>query len=167
MAGKESVKKQGKLVYFILAITIVIVTVLTIFQVEFVKMRTRKSVAESYEEDCRKITDAYTNVVCIRLSEYIKQMRMYIEADITKTEDPVQIQKWLIDNQQFVDDDFCATFYYDVESKKSYFSNEFILQADDKPYIKNASFRSDYYISDIYFSNYTDYPVFIVEVRII
>ena len=136
MAGKESVKKQGKLVYFILAITIVIVTVLTIFQVEFVKMRTRKSVAESYEEDCRKITDAYTNVVSIRLSEYIKQMRMYIEADITKTEDPVQIQKWLIEHTSSRTPDFDRIGF--IDSKGDFYNDQNkITNVKDRIYFKS------------------------------
>ena len=73
----QNSKKQGKLVYYILAITVVIVALLSSLQVLVVKERTKKSVASSYEEDCKKITEAYTNVVSIRLSEYIKQMRMY------------------------------------------------------------------------------------------
>ena len=80
---RDENKRQGKLVYYIVAIVVVIVFVLTFLQVVVVKERTKKSVANSYEEDCRKITEAYSDVVSIRLSEYIKQMRMYTEADIT------------------------------------------------------------------------------------
>ena len=111
--AKDKTKKQGKLVYYILAITILIVSILSVFQIEFVKMRTKKSVASSYEEDCRKITDAYANVVSIRLSEYIKQMRMYTEADVTQTEDPVQIQKWLISHTKSRTPDFDRIGYID------------------------------------------------------
>ncbi len=105
--------KQGKLLYFILAITIVIVTALTVVQIHVVRKRTEKSVANSYAEDCTKITDAYTNVVSIRLSEYIKQMRMYTEADITQTSDPVQIQKWLIAHEKSRTPDFDRIGYID------------------------------------------------------
>lgn len=95
---EQNEKKQGKLVYYIIAITFLIIAVLSSLQVLVVKERAKKSVAASYEENCRRITDAYADVVSIRLSEYIKQMRMYTEADVTKTVDPVEIQSWLIEH---------------------------------------------------------------------
>jgi len=106
-------KKQGKLVYFIVAITVVIVAVLSTLQIIVVKERTKKSVASSYQEDCYKITDAYTDVISIRLSEYIKQMRMYTEADVTQTADPAEIQTWLIDHADSRTPDFDRIGYID------------------------------------------------------
>ena len=110
---RDENKRQGKLVYYIVAIVVVIVFVLTFLQVVVVKERTKKSVANSYEEDCRKITEAYSDVVSIRLSEYIKQMRMYTEADITQTADPVEIQKWLIAHAPSRTPDFDRIGYID------------------------------------------------------
>lgn len=107
--------KQGKLLYFILGITIIIVAILSSLQIHVVRKRTEKSVANSYTEDCQKITDAYSNVVSIRLSEYIKQMRMYTEADITQTSDPVQIQKWLIAHANSRTPDFDRIGYIDAK----------------------------------------------------
>ena len=128
-------KKQGKLVYYILAITILIVSALSVFQIEFVKMRTKKSVASSYEEDCRKITDAYANVVSIRLSEYIKQMRMYTEADVTQTEDPVQIQKWLISHTKSRTPDFDRIGY--IDDKGDFYNDQNkITNVKDRIYFK-------------------------------
>lgn len=103
---EQNEKKQGKLVYYIIAITFLIIAVLSSLQVLVVKERAKKSVAASYEEDCRRITDAYADVVSIRLSEYIKQMRMYTEADVTKTVDPVEIQSWLIEHASSRTPDF-------------------------------------------------------------
>ena len=104
--AKQNKKQQGKLVYYIVTITVVIVAVLSVLQVFVVKERTKKSVASSYEENCKKITEAYTEVVSIRLSEYIKQMRMYTEADITQTADPHEIQAWLVAHEKSRTPDF-------------------------------------------------------------
>ena len=134
MQKKE--KKQGKLLYFIVAITILIVAVLSTLQVHVVRLRTRKSVASSYEEDCKKITDAYTNVVSIRLSEYIKQMRMYTDADITKTADPVQIQKWLVDHTSVRTPDFDRIGYID-EKGDFYNDQNKITNVKDRIYFKS------------------------------
>jgi len=106
-------KKQGKLVYFIVAIIIVIVAVLNTLQIVVVKERTKKSVSSLYEEDCHKITDAYTDVVSIRLSEYIKQMRTYTEADVTQTANPKEIQAWLIEHEGSRTPDFDRIGYID------------------------------------------------------
>ena len=110
---KSSQTRTGRLAHFIIAVTVVVVAVLSAFQVFVVKERAKKSIASSYEEDCRKITDAYANVVSIRLSEYIKQMRMYTEADITRTADPALIQPWLIAHEKSRTPDFDRIGYID------------------------------------------------------
>ena len=128
-------KKQGKLVYYIVFITILIVVTLSLLQVNVVKLRTRKSVALSYEEDCRKITDAYSNVVSIRLSEYIKQMRMYTEADVTQTADPYQIQNWLVAHTKSRTPDFDRIGYID-EKGDFYNDQKKITNVKDRIYFK-------------------------------
>lgn len=109
----KNTEKQGKLVYYILGITVAIITVLTALQVIIVETRAKHSVAESYEETSLKITDAYTNVVSNKLGEYIKQMRMYTEADVTQTEDPEQIQEWLVSHASSRTPDFDRIGYID------------------------------------------------------
>ena len=113
MNEKTKTKKQGKLVYYIVGITVVIVAALTSVQILVVKDRTKQSVAYSYEINCRKISEAYADVVSIRLSEYIKQMRMYTEADVTQTEDPHQIQEWLVAHAKSRTPDFDRIGYID------------------------------------------------------
>jgi methyl-accepting chemotaxis protein len=128
-------KKQGKLVYYIVAITIVIVVLLNTLQVNVVKVRTKKSVAVSYEEDCRKITDAYANVVSIRLSEYLKQMRMYTDADITKTQDPVQIQKWLVEHANVRTPDYDRIGF--IDAKGDFYNDQNkVTNVKDRIYFK-------------------------------
>ena len=129
----QNPKKQGKLVYYILAITVVIVAVLSALQVLVVKERTKKSVASSYEEDCKKITEAYTNVVSIRLSEYIKQMRMYTEADITQTANPREIQAWLVEHEKSRTPDFDRIGYID-EKGDFYNDQKKITNVVDRDY---------------------------------
>ena len=128
-------KKQGKLVYYIVGITVVIVAVLTSLQIYIVNARTKESVASSYEENCLKITDAYSNVVSIRLSEYIKQMRMYTEADITQTADPRQIQEWLIEHAKSRTPDFDRIGYIDANGD-FYNDQNKVTNVKDRIYFK-------------------------------
>ena len=128
-------KKQGKLVYYIVGITVVIVAVLTSLQIYIVNARTKESVASSYEENCLKITDAYSNVVSIRLSEYIKQMRMYTEADITQTADPRQIQEWLIEHAKSRTPDFDRIGY--IDAKGDFYNDQNkVTNVKDRIYFK-------------------------------
>ena len=128
-------KKQGKLVYYIVGITVVIVAVLTSLQIYIVNARTKESVASSYEENCLKITDAYSNVVSIRLSEYIKQMRMYTEADITQTADPHQIQEWLIEHAKSRTPDFDRIGY--IDAKGDFYNDQNkVTNVKDRIYFK-------------------------------
>ena len=128
-------KKQGKLVYYIVGITVVIVAVLTSLQIYIVNARTKESVASSYEENCLKITDAYSNVVSIRLSEYIKQMRMYTEADITQTADPRQIQEWLVEHAKSRTPDFDRIGY--IDAKGDFYNDQNkVTNVKDRIYFK-------------------------------
>ncbi len=128
-------KKQGKLVYYIVGITVIIVAALTSLQIFVVTNRTKLSVAREYEENCLKITDAYSNVVSIRLSEYIKQMRMYTEADITQTGDPHQIQEWLIAHAGSRTPDFDRIGY--IDAKGDFYNDQNkITNVKDRIYFK-------------------------------
>lgn len=133
MANKT--KKQRKLIFYIGSITVIIVVVLSLLQIKLVKIQTRKSVAASYEEDCRKITDAYSNVISIRLSEYIKQMRMYTEADVNTTRNPVEIQNWLIQHASSRTPDFDRIGF--VDSKGDFYNDQNkITNVVDRVYFK-------------------------------
>jgi len=128
-------KKQGKLVYYIIGITVIIVAVLTSLQIFVVTERTKKSVATDYEENCLKITDAYSNVVSMKLSEYIKQMRMYTEADVTQTENPVEIQEWLVEHAKSRTPDFDRIGY--IDPKGDFYNDQNkITNVKDRIYFK-------------------------------
>ena len=128
-------KKQGKLVYYIVGITVIIVAVLTSLQIFVVNARTKQSVSSSYEENSLKITEAYSNVVSIRLSEYIKQMRMYTEADVTQTENPVEIQEWLVEHAKSRTPDFDRIGY--IDPKGDFYNDQNkITNVKDRVYFK-------------------------------
>ncbi len=137
-----SKKRQGKLVAVIIGIILLIIVVFNTLQVSLVTHFTRKAVAHSYEEDCKKITEAYTNVVSIRLSEYIKQMRMYTEADITQTADPEQIQQWLIAHASSRTPDFDRIGYID-EKGDFYNDQNKITNVIDRDYFLNVVKRGN------------------------
>ena len=128
-------KKQGKLVYYIVGITVIIVAALTSLQIFVVTNRTKLSVASDYEENCLKITDAYSNVVSMKLSEYIKQMRMYTEADVTQTENPVEIQEWLVEHAKSRTPDFDRIGY--IDQKGDFYNDQNkITNVKDRIYFK-------------------------------
>ncbi|MCR5285019.1 MAG: HAMP domain-containing protein [Treponema sp.] len=128
-------QKQGKLVYYIVTITILIVAVLTSLQILFINGRTKKSFGASYEESSLKITDAYSNVVSMKLSEYLKQMRMYTEADITQTTDPLQIQQWLIAHEKSRTPDFDRIGF--IDQKGDFYNDQNkITNVKDRVYFK-------------------------------
>ncbi len=134
---KNAKEKQHKLVVYIIAITVLIIAILNTANVLIVRGRTRESVAASYDEDCRKITEAYAEVVSIRLSEYIKQMRMYTEADITKTAAPHEIQNWLIAHEKSRTSDFDRIGYID-EKGDFYNDQNKITNVVDREYFLNV-----------------------------
>lgn len=128
-------KKQKPLVGVIIAITFVVVISLTALQLIFLTSETRKSVAASYSDDCTEIAKAYADTLSTRLSEYIKQMRMYTEADITKTLDPQQIQGWLIAHTSARTPDFDRIGF--IDEKGDFYNDQGkVTQVSDRDYFK-------------------------------
>lgn len=84
-------KKNTKLAFHIMKIVFSIVLVLCTLQTSIIARRARVLTAASYEEEFGKITEGYASTVSSRISEYIKQMRMYTAADIVSTEDSEEI----------------------------------------------------------------------------
>ena len=133
---KRTDRKQGKLVFHIVILIVLIVTLLSVAQVEIVKRNTAHSIAGLYEEDCKRITDAYANVISIRLSEYIKQMRMYTQADITKTYNATEIQQWLIAHESSRTPDYDRIGY--IDEKGDFYNDQGkITNVFDREYFKN------------------------------
>ena len=141
-------KRQGKLIYFIGVIIACIVFVLNTLQVVFATERTKKSVAESYQEDCTKITEAYSEAISIRLSEYIKQLRMYTEAEVTKTADPVLIQQWLIEHTESRSPDFLRIGFIDAKGNFYSDQNKITDVSDRDYYIAIMKNGADTFIDD-------------------
>ncbi|MCR5288495.1 MAG: HAMP domain-containing protein [Treponema sp.] len=126
-------KKRKKLASFIVVIIFFVLVVLITLQSVVITNWTQRSVSKLYEEDCSKISIAYGDLVSTRLSEYIKQMRMYTESDIAKTGDVAEIQQWLIDHVSSRTPDFDRIGFVD-ESGGFYNDQGKLTQVADRDY---------------------------------
>lgn len=102
MIFKKKEQPKKKLVWAIIIVILCVVSVLSVAQTLFITRHVKKAVAYSYEIDCAEITSAYSEVVSRHISEYLKQMRMYTEADIVQevAGDGIQIAEWLVAHEK-------------------------------------------------------------------
>ena len=123
-----------------------------------------KRVEKRYKENCSHILEGYSNAIYFYLENYHTSLSSIYHSELFATGNNDEIHEWLIENVPFVHKDFCTVFYVDMDTNIGYFSQKSVLDLTGRPYI-NASFfeKSNYYVSDIYYSEYSDYPVFIIE----
>ncbi|MBR1638327.1 MAG: GGDEF domain-containing protein [Treponema sp.] len=140
-------------------VIILIVTVLT----NTVMSRSLKNARDSYYESCHKVVEGYSQSIYWYLENYHTSLSSIYNENLFKKENAEDIQKWLIDNLPFIDEDFCI-LYYVTPDGKGYFSNGATVDLSDRSYLKTyTTEKGSLYVTDFITTPYTDYPIFIIE----
>ena len=92
---KNSNRKTSLIGVLIATIALVFIA-LTSLQLILITNYSNKSTAKSYGENCSEITQAYSMMITNRLNMYLREIRYYVDADITNTLDTQQIINWMI-----------------------------------------------------------------------
>ncbi|MFA6857246.1 MAG: methyl-accepting chemotaxis protein [Treponema sp.] len=103
--------KKGHLsIFFVITLGFIILG-LNCVQVLLVSHKTKNSIEQSYIEDCRQITSAYSLALTNRLNEYMNELNQYITADVVHTGDETQIVQWLRSHADIRSKDFDYVFF--------------------------------------------------------
>ena len=122
MAGSDGVsQKKGKIALTIILIICLLFIVLNGTQMVLISYVVKNSVGDSYEVDCREITQAYSLAITNKISTYLKEIRVYVQSDIVQTGDEQAVIDWIADKAskrtpEFNQVGFCTpdgTVWYD------------------------------------------------------
>ncbi len=91
---KKSNRKSSLITVLIATIALVFI-VLTAGQLFLITSYSNKSTGKSYGENCSEITQAYSMMLTNRLNMYLREIRLYVEADVVQTLDVNQIIDWM------------------------------------------------------------------------
>ncbi len=109
-----------------------------------------------YIESCEDVMEGYTNAIYYYLERYHTSLSSVYNDELFYTENYKKIQQWLIDNQKYIHDDMCATFYVSKDGT-AYFSNGVVVDVSNAEYFNHVKkSHEDFYISDIHDSKYVD-----------
>lgn len=145
-----------------MAISVLIMTLVLVLT-SLVMQRTLRTAESQYTETCTQVLEGYANSIRFYLENYHTSLSSIYDRKLFLEGDTKAIQDWLIENIQFVHEDFFVTFYVDADHI-GYFSDGSTENLSDRAYLVDAIFsNADYYVSDIIFSEYNDTPVFIIE----
>lgn len=153
-------KQSKKLVWFVVLSLGVLILVLNTVQIVFLSENTKKSVDNGYTIDCSEIVEGNSRAIQEKLASYMKQMYLYVNADVVKTCDRQAIVDWMIahsdtrssdfDYIMFCQDDGIA--YTDIGTHTDINSRSYF-----KAILKNGQ---DTFIDDPVISKTTGKPVF-------
>jgi methyl-accepting chemotaxis protein len=109
-SASGNLKKNHLVRFFVLTLGLVICG-LNVLQVLFVSQKTKNSVEQSYIEDCKQITAAYSLALTNRMGEYMNELDRYTTASIVETGDEAQIVQWLQTHVNVRSKDFDYVFF--------------------------------------------------------
>ena len=122
------------------------------------------SAQKRYTKTCSLVLEGYSNAIRFYLDNYVTSLRSIYNPELFEKNNPDEIQKWIIQNIPFLSEDFCSVFYVDSDNT-GYFSQGNIINLAGRSYLTDADFSlNDYYVSDVFESEYSEYPVFVIEV---
>ena len=87
--------RKTSLVGVLIATIAFVFIVLNAGQMFMVTQYSNKSTSKSYAENCSQIAQAYSMMLTNRLNMYMREIRLYVEADIVQTLDTNQIINWM------------------------------------------------------------------------
>lgn len=122
-----------------------------------------KASEKRYLDNCAQVLQGYSSGIYYYLENYHTSISSIYNKDLFEEENPQKIQKWIAQNLPFLSEDFFSVFYVDSEFN-GFFSQGNIIDLRNKPYISADNFNdTNYYVSDIYYTDYSSTPVFFIE----
>mgnify|MGYP002855472708 FL=1 len=122
-----------------------------------------KNTEKQYFKSCSQVVEGYSSAIHYYLENYHTALNSIYNEEIFSRGKVKEIHDWIVFSKDYSHEDFCTTFYID-EKYTGYFSQGGIADLYDKPYLQKEELsKNNYYVSDIYYSQYTDEPVFIIE----
>ena len=134
--------KHRKLVHIVMTTALLVVIVLNAVQSLVVGLSAKNSIEKSYQTQCSVIADSYSDTLSTKLSEYIKQLRMYTSAEVNKGQNPAEIQKWLVSIAGKRTPDYDRIGYIDA-SGNFYNDQGKITNVVDRDYFKSIMQRGE------------------------
>ncbi len=117
---------------------------------------------ERYIKSCEDVMEGYSNAIFYYLESYHASLSSVYNEELFYTENYKKIQQWLIDNEQFLHQDICATFYVS-KNGTAYLSNGAVVNVSGTEYFNHVKKSLvKYYISDIHDSKYVDDKVILL-----
>jgi methyl-accepting chemotaxis protein len=110
-ASRYENSKRGHLVTFFVITLGFIILALNCIQVLLVSQKTKTSFEESYIQDCRQITEAYSLALTNRLGGYMNELNQYVTADVSESGNEAQIIQWLRSHADTRSKDFDYVFF--------------------------------------------------------
>ena len=104
---------------------------------------------QRYKESCYEVLESYSASLTWYLENYHTSLNSIYNQKLFSQGTEEEIQKWLIENKEFVHENFYITYFVD-RNGTAFFSDESIKDFSTKSYLTQRSSEiSDYYISDI------------------
>lgn len=162
LKSKRKINQNTLKILSTLAISLIVTMVA--FLLNNIAMKNARKIAQkTYHENCEMILQGYSVGIHHYLDNYRTSLESIYYPQLFANGSAEEIQKWIIQNIQYLSDDFCHVFYVD-SNYQGYFSTGEVVDLRDESYLSPSNFKdTDYYVSDMQYFSMADYPVFFIE----
>ncbi len=158
---KKSNRKTSLIGILIATIALVFI-ILTSGQLFLINRYSNKSTGKSYGENCSEITQAYSMMITNRLNMYIREIRAYVDADITQTLDTNQIISWMCSRSAKKSSNIDAIYFCTLDGT-AYRDDGSVYDFKNEEFFKAIAIDGNYeYVSNPEMDEVIKKPIFYV-----
>lgn len=140
-----------------------IVILIVLFLSHAVMGRTIKLSIVRFKDSCQQVLKGYSTSLQWYLENYHTSLDSVYNQKIFTTGTNEEIHKYIIEKSDSVHEDFCSIYYVDADGT-GFFSNGSIEDLSDRTYLaKRANESSDYYVSDLITTPFSEEPIIVIK----
>ena len=158
----ENSTRRTSLIGVLIAIIALVFIALSSIQLILITNFSNRSTSKSYGENCSEITQAYSMMITNRLNMYLREIRYYVDSDVTNTLDTQQIIDWMIARSGKKSSNIDGMYFVTLDGK-GYRDDGAVSNFKDEEFFKAIAVDGNYeYISNPKMDEVLKKPIFYV-----
>lgn len=149
-------------------ISVIITTIAVVFiflsgiQMLLVSIFTNKSTSQSYGENCTEIAQAYSTMLTSRMNMYFREIRYYVDSDVTQSMDIEKIIEWMCAKNDRKSANIDAMYFCTLDGK-AYRDDRTVRDFSNEEFFKAIAVDGNYeYVSNPKMDEVIKKPIFYV-----
>ena len=159
---QQTIKHKSSLISVLIATIAIVFVFLSIIQLVLVSLYSNKSTSKSYGENCGEIARAYSTMLTSRMNMYFREIRYYVDSDVTQSMDIDKIIEWMCSKNDKKSANIDAMYFCTLDGK-AYRDDGTVTDFSNEEFFKAIAVDGNYeYVSNPKMDEVIKKPIFYV-----